>query len=300
MTFVLDVLSILRFHIIGVAVTATLVFGWLMSQQTFFGLALVVGLDWMLINLINKTTDLKEDAKNQIRGTGRIERHQRAFTAFAWLVLLGSFPLVHLAYPALLVMRVLVQLIGLGYSYRIVPTLKGLKRFKDLYFFKNFMSAVLFCMTCFGYPLLHTGGVTSGLPGGAQAVVLLILFFVPFELTYEILYDLRDLEGDREAGVPTYPVVHGAERSRQIIDGLLLGSVVPLLVGFALGWFGVRELLFLAAPAIQFWFYRPRLKRGLTSADCILVTHLGSALLIFFLIGTRIWLRLGGPANIVW
>lgn len=43
-------------------------------------------------------------------------------------------------------------------------------------------------------------------PGSELALLALVLFFVPFELTYEILYDMRDLDGDRRAGVPTYPV----------------------------------------------------------------------------------------------
>ncbi|MFT7578555.1 MAG: hypothetical protein ACI9MR_000213, partial [Myxococcota bacterium] len=60
----------------------------------------------------------------------------------------------------------------------------------------------------------------------------------------------------------------------------------------------VRELLMLAAPVIQWIWYRPRFRRGLTTADCIQVTYLGGALLIVFLIGTRIWLDAGLTANI--
>jgi 4-hydroxybenzoate polyprenyltransferase len=121
---------------------------------------------------------------------------------------------------------------------------------------------------------------------------------VVFEITYEILYDMRDLEGDRRVGVPTYPVVHGLHRSRQLIDVLLAVSVTVIVATVLAGVLGLREVLFVAAPLVQLVFYRPRYRRGLTSADCIWLTHAGTAMLLLFAAGTQVWLRLGLPENI--
>ena len=289
--------SILRLHIIGVAVCAALVFSALFTGHIAWELAGLGAVDWMLINLLNKLTDVEEDRANQIHGTDFVASHRRGLL-IAWiLVFVGSFVWTALAFPELIALRVVVQLIGLGYSIRLVPTWRGLKRFKDIYFLKNFMSAVLFVFTVFIYPVVAAPGPLVH-PEGEAAFILLICFFVPFELTYEILYDLRDEPGDRLAGVPTYPVVHGAHRSRQIVDGLLLLSTAVLLVGFFAGTIGLREGLMLLAPLVQFLFYRPRYRRGLTSRDCILLTHLGSALLVFYLVGTTLWDAAGLPANI--
>lgn len=293
-----DLASILRFHIILVAVCAAIVFSWLMTGEYAFEVALLGGIDWLLINLLNRVTDLKEDLANSIRGTQHIAKNKRAFTWAFWLIFVASFAVSIVWMPQLTGLRVVVQAIGLGYSIPLVPTPRGMRRFKDIYFLKNFMSSVIFVLTCFVYPLTVWGEAPI-LPGGWAAVVILAVFFVCFELTYEILYDMRDLEGDRLAGVPTYPVVHGLDRSRQIIDGLLIASALVLVAGFFAGQIGVRELLFVAAPAIQALFYGPRFRRGLTSRDCILVTHLGSGLLVFFAVGTQIWLALGLPENIV-
>ena len=41
-----------------------------------------------------------------------------------------------------------------------------------------------------------------------------------FELSYEVLYDLRDVDGDRAAGVRTYPVVHGLAVGWNVARGL--------------------------------------------------------------------------------
>src|SRR5690606_26621472 len=219
---------------------------------------------------------------------------KRALSAGAWALMLGSFVGTHALWPELTPWRALVQAIGLAYNYRVVPTPKGWSRLKELYFFKNFGSSMLFVLTGFVYPL-----VTDERAAGWPAILALVLFFVPFELTYEILYDLRDLEGDRALGIPTYPVVHGERGARRIIDGLLAGSALVLAAGLATGAIGLREGLMLAAPPIQLAFYRPRFARGLTTRDCIVLTHLGTGLLLFYLAGTALWRAAGLPENVL-
>ncbi|MCC6620956.1 MAG: UbiA family prenyltransferase [Deltaproteobacteria bacterium] len=297
MGWLADLTSILRVHIIAIAVTACLAFGWTLTGILPWEVALVGGLDWLLINLLNRVTDLKEDLENRIRGSERLVGRDKVVLAIWLVILAGSFVLSHLVAPAITPWRVGVQLVGVAYSYRVVPTPAGLRRFKDLYFFKNFMSAMLFVTTVFVYPLVvvdwaFTGGATLG------TWLALVLFFVPFEVTYEILYDMRDLDGDRLAGIPTYPVVHGVETSRKIVDALLVASGATLAVAMLAGLIGARELLMLAAPIVQFLWYRPRLSRGLTRADCIRVTWLGAALLVFWLVGTHLWIAAGLPANL--
>lgn len=292
-----NVVSILRLHIVGIAVLATLVFGWIFTGSYPWAIATLVGTDWLLINLFNRVTDLQEDLANGIRGTALVAARPRAFAALAWGGLLASFAVSHALWPVLTPWRLAVQTIGLGYSYRIVPTPRGWKRFKDLYAFKNGMSAGLFLLTVLAYPLAVAGGPTAA-PGGWGSVAALAAFFFLFEQSYEVLYDLRDLEGDRLAGVPTYPVVHGVLGARRIVDGFIALSVVPLLAGLAAGAIGLREGLLLAAPPLQLAVYRPRFRRGLTSSDCIALTNLGSLLLVVFIVGTRAWLALGLPANV--
>ena len=290
-----DALAVARYHIVLVAMTAAIVFGWLMTGRYLWAIVPLVGLDWFLINLMNRVTDVDEDTKNQIRGTARVARHARALTIASFAVMIGSTIAVHLVQPALTPYRIAVHVIGLGYNYDIVPTPRGLSRFKEIYFFKNFGSSVIFVLTCFAYPLAAAPGDRVMSWG---AIALLALFFVPFELTYEILYDMRDLEGDRAEGIPTYPVVHGVETSRRIIDGLLIASAIAIVAGVLGRALGAREALMLAAPAAQLAFYRPRYRRGLVPRDCIVLTHLGTAELVLFLIGTALWRRAGLPENL--
>jgi len=44
--------------------------------------------------------------------------------------------------------------------------------------------------------------------------------------------------------------------------------------------------------------YRRWWRRGLTSRDCIVLTHVGTAQLVLFLIGTALWAEAGLPLNV--
>ncbi|MFO0662615.1 MAG: UbiA family prenyltransferase [Polyangiaceae bacterium] len=290
-----ELLSIVRYHITLVAMMAVIVFSFLLTGRYNLWLPLLVGADWFLINMTNRVTDIDEDQKNGIAGTAWVARQKNAFLALCILVFASTLTLTYLFARPLFWLHILVQAIGFAYNYRLVPTPSGLRRFKELYFFKNFMSACLFVLTCIVYPLALAH---YELKVPFAALLCFVVFFLAFEITYEILYDLRDVVGDRDEKIPTYPVVHGELAARRIIDTLLVLAIIPMTVAFAFRWVGVRELLLIAAPIIQFAFYRPRYNRGLTPRDCIHITHLGSALLVFYLVGTWAWNRAGLPENI--
>src|SRR5439155_25115480 len=94
-------------------------------------------------------------------------------------------------------------------------------------------------------------------------------FFFLFELSYEVIYDLRDAPGDAAAGVRTYPVVHGERGAVRIADGLIAASMALIAGGFAAGALPWRVFVVIAAPAIQLVVYKRALRRGITAADCV-------------------------------
>jgi 4-hydroxybenzoate polyprenyltransferase len=292
-----DIPSLLRLHIVGVALLAQVVFAWLFTGRHALVLVPFVAIDWFVINLVNRVTDLAEDVANRVPGADIAARRKRLLEVGSLVLFAGSLLVSHLfVAPELTPVRMTVQVIGLLYNFRLVPLPGGLTRFKEMYFFKNTMSAVLFVLTCVAYPLAFARWepVVPWVTIGA-----VVMFFVLFELTYEILYDFRDLEGDRREGVPTYPAVHGPKVARKVLDALGAAAGLVLVAAFLLRAIGVRELLMAAAPLTQRLFYARRLDRGLTHRDCVIVTHMGSALLAFYLLGTAVWARLGLPANIM-
>lgn len=271
--------SVSRLHIIAIACLGCITFGWILTGRYLFGVAAICGFDWFIVNLLNRVVDLKEDKENQIVGTGFVERNKRSLRVGSWSLLLLSLLVSHWYWPWLTPFRGTYQALGLIYNYPILP---GGRRLKDMYLLKNSASAMGFMITVFAYPLVYasylegpllTEGVTW------WTVVFAAAFFFPFELSYEVIYDLRDLAGDAKAGVQSFPVVHGQEGAVRIIDGLIVSSVLLMALGYGLGFVPWKLFIMIVAPVLQWLLYKSFIKQGVTAGHCIFLTWLGAALL---------------------
>jgi 4-hydroxybenzoate polyprenyltransferase len=270
-------ISVARPHILSIVFFATLTYGWIFTGRFYVLIPLVAVWDWFIVNLTNKATDVAEDLANGIPGAAAVAAHAKAVERLCWaMIAVGLLVGVWLV-PSILPYRVAFTLIGLAYNYALIPVWRGklaFTRFKELYFFKNFGSSVLFTLSVFLYPYV---GLEAAYPG--VKLLLAILFFIPLELTYEIFYDLRDVAGDRAVGVPTYPVVHGVPRAKQIIYGLIGLSALAPLVGAAAGLLAFREWCVVAAclqQALLMRVYAPG-ERLPTHRDAVRVTYIGAA-----------------------
>jgi 4-hydroxybenzoate polyprenyltransferase len=226
--------------------------------------------------------DLKEDRANAIHGTEFVAAHRRAILVLGFGTLAASFVVVPLVAPGIGILRGTFHALGFAYNWPLRP---GWRRIKQLYFWKNTASATGFMLTVFGFPLAAWGGVERAplAHGVTPATVLLAaVFFFAFELSYEVIYDLRDAPGDASADVRTYPVVHGEAGAVHIIDALLAASVLALVAGFALHVVPWRLAVMAVAPLAQLVIYKRALRRRITSSDCVQLTWLGAGLLLAY------------------
>ncbi len=288
-------MSISRLHIVAIATLGTFTFGWLFTGQHLWLLSLICALDWFVVNLLNRVVDLEEDKVNRITGVAFVDDHRKALTVLGFTVLGGSLLATALLLPelpALTPLRLAFHALGLAYNWPILP---GRRRIKQLYFWKNTASALGFVITVFLFPLATVDWGTNPalMPPGISlsTIVLSGLFFVLFELSYEVIYDLRDEPGDRAANVMTYPVVHGIDGAMRIVDALIAASALALIVGFAAGLVPWRIFVMILAPILNLVTYKRAMRRGITSADCIRLTWLGAALLVAY----HLWIALGLP-----
>ena len=285
--------AISRLHIVAIAALGTFTFGWLWFGTYPWGLAAITALDWFLVNLLNRVVDLPEDAANNITGTDWVASHRRAIIMVGFSTLLTSLVAVFIWIPALTPLRVGFHALGFAYNWRLIPGRLGFRRIKELYFWKNTASAVGFLLTVFGFPLAAHGWSKHGLmPGISLATIMCSAgFFFAFELSYEVIYDLRDRIGDAGAGVRTYPVVHGERGAVKIIDGLIISSSGILVGGYAAHVVPWRMVVMIIAPIMQLVVYKRAIKRGITSNDCIALTWAGTGLLVAY----HGWVLLGLP-----
>lgn len=282
--------SVSRLHIIAIAALGTFTFGWLFTGHHPWLLAAVCALDWFLVNLLNRVVDLPEDIDNRIVGTGFVAQHRRLILIGGFGLLFSSLLAVALVVPAVTPLRVAYHALGFAYNW---PLIRGGRRIKQLYFWKNTASAMGFMLTVFGYPLAAAGWGMAQLPADItlSTIAFTAGFFILFELSFEVIYDLRDAAGDAAAGVKTYPVVHGTKGAIRIIDGLIAVSLTCLIVGYSLGHVPWRIFIMFAAPVLQLVLYKRAVKRGITARDCIELTWLGAALLASY----HLWIAFDLP-----
>lgn len=265
-----------RLHIVAIGALGTLTFGWVLFGERPWLAASLSALDWFLVNILNRVVDLREDRANGIVGTDFVAQRRRPILVVGF-ALLGVSLLASLAVsPALTACRAAFHALGFAYNWPLLP---GGRRIKQLYFWKNTASAVGFLLTVFSYPLALSLG-RAPLLVSVEGVVVSAVFFFLFELSYEVLYDLRDAPGDRLADVRTYPVVHGERAAMRIVDALVLGASTLLLAGYAHGSVPWRVVVMLLAPIVQLVYYKAVVRvRPLDADDCIRLTWAGAGML---------------------
>jgi 4-hydroxybenzoate polyprenyltransferase len=283
--------TVSRLHIVAIAALGTFTFGWLFFDAHLWTLAAISALDWFLVNILNRVVDLKEDRANAIVGTDFVADHRRAILGGGFGLLVASLAAVAFVYPWITPLRLAYHALGFAYNW---PLFAEGRRIKQLYFWKNTASATGFLITVFAYPIASAGW-TEGrplAPGISWATIAAsALFFFLFELSYEVIYDLRDAEGDRTAGVQTYPVVHGERGAVRIVDGLLAAAIAVLFGGYAAHVVPWRIFVMIAAPLLQLAIYKRALRRGITARDCVALTWLGVGLLLAY----HLWVAAGLP-----
>jgi len=278
-----SLVAISRLHIVAIAAMASLTFGWLFTGRYLWMAVTFVALDWFVINLLNQTVDLKEDAINNICRVTFTLRHRRILLGVGLATALVTLVAGYWINPVLTWPRIAFHLLGAMYNWSLLP---GRRRLKQLYFWKNTASALGFLITVFGYPLalIWPFDPFNTLPGDITwgAVGWVALFFFLFEVSYEVIYDIRDVSGDAAGGIQTYAVVHGVRGAVRIIDSLIFFSMAILIIGFLSGMLPWRIVIMAAAPLIQFAFYKRALRRGISAKDCLAITWIGVVLLMIY------------------
>lgn len=284
-----------RLHIVAIAAMAVFTFGWLFTGRYPWLLTFVCALDWYIVNLINRIADLPEDKVNAIDGTQFVLKNRLRIEIATYTLLLMSLIVVHLYLPAITGLRLAGHVLGLCYNWPLLP---GKRRLKQLFFWKNTASGIGFLITAFGYPLAAMMADHSvHFPNDINWLTVLFsaVFFYAFIQSYEILYDLRDIRGDRLVGVKSYPIVYGQKNAVLLIDGLVLFAMTVLIAGYLFSTVPWRIFIMIGAPVLQLLVYKRALlkHKKILKRDCIQITWLGVVLFIVY----HLWVVAGLPGS---
>lgn len=193
---------------------------WNLLAATFFIVFAVYG--------ANKLTDIKEDEVNNPERVRYVKRLAKALKysvilSFVMTLVLGAFSGI----GAILVL-IFPIVAGVLYSVRILP---GRRRLKDITGVKNLIIAITWASGTAFLPYIAAGGIDF------SEVFLVYYFFFMKSLINTMLFDVRDIEGDRINGIKTIPVKLGLEKSRILLI-LFNSSFIPwLFIAHSFGYF---------------------------------------------------------------
>jgi len=207
-----------RLHICAVAVSGSILFNYYLTKQFRLKLPCIIFFDWFIVNFLNRIEDIVEDTANGIEFP--FQRYRSLVRRLGVFALLLSLILNYLFWKDLFHIRMFGHTLGVVYNFRLIPVFKiqpfrfEWARMKEVYFLKNIFSMFGFITTLFLYPLavydLHPS--TS-----MNQVYALMTWFGLLEVSFEVIYDIRDYKGDLKAGIPTYPVIHGLAFAKTLV-----------------------------------------------------------------------------------
>jgi 4-hydroxybenzoate polyprenyltransferase len=134
-----------------------------------------------------------------------------------------------------------VGLMGVGYTFPIIPTAAGFKRLRDIYWLKVVWISFSFSWLMTFLPVLFIEPITYLLKPEVLFVFVRSFLFI-FAIC--IPFDIRDMSFDKLKGVNTLPVSFGAKASINI--GITLLLFFSLLVGVEYFYFNLNIRIALA------------------------------------------------------
>ena len=177
---------------------------------------------------INKTKFLILHENREDRNSWMSAHKTVYYVLIALAVIILSVQAFYLPIRTWLV-SVPVAIVGIGYTFPIIPTKNGWKRLRDIYWLKTFWIAFAFsCLTTF-LPVLYAAPGASILQPEVLFIFARSLLFI-FAIC--IPFDIRDMRFDKLKGVMTLPVKLGVNISISIAIILLFLFILLMGVDF--------------------------------------------------------------------
>ncbi|RKX90945.1 MAG: hypothetical protein DRP84_12340 [Spirochaetes bacterium] len=172
---------------------------------------------------INRFTDIREDMINNPERTEFIKNKGNYFLFGAVISLIGAF-LLSLFHSVLTFMVIAIPAILVTiYSFKMLPSINK-KRLKDLFLLKNLTVS-------FGWSLIPVYVAAYANVFNIGLIVLFCFIFLRI-LIGVIMFDIRDVIGDKIEGIITIPIKYGIKNSKYIILFLHVLSVLILISGY--------------------------------------------------------------------
>ena len=246
--------SLLTISSVFIAITGFLLpyFSFLLYEvKVNFNLLLASSLLTFAVYNLNKLTDLKEDSVNVPERAGFIEKNKHCVIWAAIVSYIAALSLSFLQNPFAIFIILFPFCTGIVYSIKISSF-----RLKDITGIKNITIALSWTVIGTFLPLAISF---------RDFIVILLIFYFFFIKCFlnAVLFDVRDIEGDRMSGVKTIPVVFGREKTKNLL--LILNStLIPWLAfSYFSGFFHQYLFVLIFCIAYGYWYILHFCKDGI-------------------------------------
>jgi 4-hydroxybenzoate polyprenyltransferase len=274
-------LSFLSISSIFIAIIAFLVpyFAFLLYDVKFnFQLLIASFLIIFAIYNINKLTDMKEDSVNVPERAGFIEKNEHYVILATIVSFTTALTLAFLQNPLSIFVVLFPFFMGIIYSIKISNF-----RLKDITGIKNIVVALSWAVLGAFIPLAVSFRDYS-------LILLIFYFFFIKCFINTVIFDVRDIEGDRMSGVRTIPVFFGRYNSKNLLLGLNSTLLIWLALSYVMGFF--RQYLLVLIFCIFYgylyilYFCKDGLKVGnsfdlFVDGEWIIIAILATAVTLF-------------------
>ncbi|NYT01633.1 MAG: UbiA family prenyltransferase [Methanosarcinales archaeon] len=189
----------------------------MMDLRPSLALSFAVFLVSFCVYSLDKVADMNNDLTNMPERCGFLAGRRNTVIAYSLAAYAGALAIVWMIEPMALPVVFVPFIANAFYGTKLIP---GLPRLKDIPVMKNVIVAIAWSLTTIliaGYQILFT----------APEVVAMVIYFMLIKTFIDtVLYDVRDVKGDREAGVRTMPALLG-ERKTIIVLLLLNSTLLP-------------------------------------------------------------------------
>ena len=169
---------------------------------------------------MNRKSDIQEDEANlEFGGAKLAERTYRLGVLCLLISVIAAFLINVYVLTAVLIFLGMLS----AYSFRLLPSFLPYQRLKEIPFVKNIVVGS-------GVALVFIVGALVQEPLTLSLLVLGMFVFLALRvLIGSVIPDIRDIEGDKKAGVKTVPVIYGVTWTKNF---LLLVNLIATVIYF--------------------------------------------------------------------
>lgn len=165
---------------------------------------------------LDKLVDLDRDVSNMPTRKQFLYSRRKVFLILASTAYLASALIMIYVRPAALPLVFVPVIANAFYGMRLLP---WLPRLKDIPVMKNIVVGSAWAVVTVLIPMIHSGHTAS---------CMLVLYFIFIKTFIDtVLYDIRDVAGDRISGVRTMPVILG-ETPTVLLLFILNTTILPV------------------------------------------------------------------------